>query len=335
MGRVKVCLVVFILLAMVVSLGMAHLIRQDENPFVTKADAFDLILAQQLHGNANGTWVYGGRGLVQGGSSYPVGSYNLTSPMNASWFFFIDDHPGTPWEHPCRYVFVDLSGNIVVHEATTSPASLENLEVYRDDLISGYETTNHNFLRIEIKNTVSYWHQRMVDGAIVEGDYINYQFDTTTQDLLKEVKHWREDVPESIVPMITQEQAEALVEGNVLDSQLYILAPDSVVFPIEPTPTNPCWVVWSRDDGILSITVIDAMEGDVLGSGISPSAPIAAGPGELDARVQIPISSMSQFTPTPNTSAHSSEERRQLPGFEPCVAILGIMGIAFLRYWRH
>jgi hypothetical protein len=139
-----------------------------------------------------------------------------------------------------------------------------------DDLLKNYEIGDNEFTKLEIGTAVSYWHQRMVDGAIVEGDYINYQFDTTTRELLKEVKHWREDVPASIDPVITQEEAESLVEGDVLDSQLYIIAPDSVVFPIEPTPKNPCWVIWSLDEGIFEITVIDAIEGFVLGYGVPP-----------------------------------------------------------------
>ena len=41
-------------------------------------------------------------------------------------------------------------------------------------------------------------------------------------------------------------------------------------FKIRPTPTNPCWVVWTTIDGRLQIVVIDAMTGENRGYGIVP-----------------------------------------------------------------
>jgi len=115
-----------------------------------------------------------------------------------------------------------------------------------------------------------YWQQRMIDDAIVEGDFHVVQFDTETGKLLKEELHWREGLPESITPEITREQAVSMVKGEILLVQLVFISPDSVEFPLDPTPTNPCWVVISQVDERMITTVIDAMDGSVLGYGVSP-----------------------------------------------------------------
>ena len=61
-----------------------------------------------------------------------------------------------------------------------------------------------------------------------------------------------------------------MVEGEVQSARLYFIAPDSPVFPIEPTPENPCWVVKSIVNGHHKVTVIDAVEGGILGYGVPP-----------------------------------------------------------------
>ncbi len=71
---------------------------------------------------------------------------------------------------------------------------------------------------------------------------------------------------------MTKEQAESMVEGTVDGSALYIISPKSDIFsPIKLTPENPCWAVYSIDETKGSLlTVIDAVEGRVLGYGIGP-----------------------------------------------------------------
>jgi len=39
------------------------------------------------------------------------------------------------------------------------------------------------------------FHQRMIGEAIVEGDYIVRQYDRYTGELVKEMSHWRADLP--------------------------------------------------------------------------------------------------------------------------------------------
>jgi hypothetical protein len=126
------------------------------------------------------------------------------------------------------------------------------------------------FARVEIADRIVYSHQRRIDDAIVEGDYIVYQFDKNTTELIDKRMHWRSDLPEHVTPVITKEEAGSMVRGEVQFTKLYIISPDSVVFPLEPTPENPCWVVRSIDNGSIVVTIIDAMNGKILGYGVPP-----------------------------------------------------------------
>jgi len=128
------------------------------------------------------------------------------------------------------------------------------------------------FKEFEIGDKIVYFHQRMIDGAIVEKDYIMYQFDKNTKALLSKKIHWRTGLPEHITTAITKEQAESMAKGKAQFIKLYIISPESVVFPVKPTPQNPCWVVRSVEDGHLIVTIIDGVEGKVLGFGVPPPA---------------------------------------------------------------
>ncbi len=55
-----------------------------------------------------------------------------------------------------------------------------------------------------------------------------------------------------------------MVVGEVILSRLLFISPDSVEFPIKPTPKNPCWVVISEEHDRRITTVIDAMDGVIL-----------------------------------------------------------------------
>jgi hypothetical protein len=61
-----------------------------------------------------------------------------------------------------------------------------------------------------------------------------------------------------------------MAEGLVESSRLYIISPDSDVFPLDPTPENPCWVVRSLNRSRVVILIIDAVSGEILDNGIPP-----------------------------------------------------------------
>jgi hypothetical protein len=139
-----------------------------------------------------------------------------------------------------------------------------------DALLGRYETGNTTFEKLVIGDRIVYWHQRTIDGAIVEGDFISLQFDKNTKELLKKAVHWRDDLPDHVPVTISEKQAESMVNGQNVSAKLYIISPESKVFPIHPPPKHPCWVVRSSKNQKITITIIDAVTGAILGHGIPP-----------------------------------------------------------------
>ena len=139
-----------------------------------------------------------------------------------------------------------------------------------DELLGKYETSDLPFNRDVTDDKIIYWHDRKIDGAIVEKDFINYQFDKDTKELIKKTVRWRDDLLEHLPKIITKEEAEAMVGGKIMYTNLWFISPESHIFPIKPTPKNPCWAVSIADDRGYNtdVIVIDAVEGKVLGHGV-------------------------------------------------------------------
>ena len=137
--------------------------------------------------------------------------------------------------------------------------------------LQDYGEGDREFVEVEIGDRmVVYFHQRMIGGAVVERDNIVYQFDRSGELLAKKV-HWRDDLPENLPELaLTRNGAEAMVEGEIQSTRLYYIDPESDVFPIDPAPENPCWVVRSVEDGRVTVTIIDAVGGGILGNGVPP-----------------------------------------------------------------
>ncbi|MEJ2745550.1 MAG: hypothetical protein P8123_07705 [bacterium] len=130
----------------------------------------------------------------------------------------------------------------------------------------------------EIGKRIVYFCQRKVDSAIVEGDFLNYQFDKATGKLLKKKVQWRDNLPEHLPPdIISQDVAEYFavedVGEEVTYSALYYISPESYVFPFKPTPKNPCWVVGTVAQGVTIVKVFDAVTGEYLGEAVPPPDP--------------------------------------------------------------
>jgi len=139
-----------------------------------------------------------------------------------------------------------------------------------DELLGKYENSNREFIKSEIGNKIVYFHQRKISEAIVEKDFIVYQFDKDTKKLINKKAYWRKGLPEQVIPRVTQEGAELMAEGDILSTKIYIISPESNVFPLTPIPKNPCWIVKSIKNENIIISIIDAMEGTKLGYGIPP-----------------------------------------------------------------
>jgi hypothetical protein len=115
---------------------------------------------------------------------------------------------------------------------------------------------------------ICYGH-RMIDEVRVGSDELYYRFDFESGELLMERIHWREDLPEHLPePLISQQEAEAMVEGEVRGSHLAIHSPDNMLFETDKSSIqDPCWFVSSTEKGQIDIprvTVINAMTGEVL-----------------------------------------------------------------------
>jgi len=123
---------------------------------------------------------------------------------------------------------------------------------------------------LEIGDLIVFWHQRNIDGAIVEKDQIVYQFDGETGRLLNKVVNWRDDLPEHFTVNINAGQAEAIAGGEPVGSTLYFISPESDIYKIDPVPQNPCWIVRTMTDGSIEILIIDSNTGELLGRGIPP-----------------------------------------------------------------
>ncbi len=130
------------------------------------------------------------------------------------------------------------------------------------------------FERVVVGPFEVHHHQRTLHGAVVEKDQIVYRFDRKTGEFLSRKSSWREGLesrtPE---PVVAAAEAMALAPGAVLFVGLYVISPESDVFPITPTPENPCWLIRSEDmAGFQHVTIVDAVTGEKLGPGVPPPA---------------------------------------------------------------
>jgi len=137
-------------------------------------------------------------------------------------------------------------------------------------LLRKYDNSDRIYTKLQIDTVVSYFYQRKIGEAIVEKDFIRYQFNINTEKLIEDSTQWREGLPINVEPVFTQEQAEAMVEGEVQYTSLYFISPNTDVFPVDPIPENPCWIVRSIDTNRFIVNIIDAMTGEKLGYGIPP-----------------------------------------------------------------
>ncbi len=167
-----------------------------------------------------------------------------------------------------------ISEDLFKKEANTKEKEQETKESWviasEDELLGKYEKSDLLFHRDVTDNKIIYWHQRKIDEATVEKDFINYQFDKDTKELIKKTVRWRDDLPEHLPPIITKEEAESMVSGKIMGTRLLFISPDSWRYPVKPTPKNPCWVVSIADDKgyNVDVIIIDAVEGKILGHGV-------------------------------------------------------------------
>ena len=136
---------------------------------------------------------------------------------------------------------------------------------------SGFERPQDldRFERLTAKDRIVYRRVRRIGEALVQRDFVAYHFDDKGR-LLDFRVHWRDDLPETLPPVIDRQRLAAVVDGEVRYAGLFYLAPDCEVTPIDPLPKNPCWVVETLRSGRIEGVVVDAVEGRILGAAVPP-----------------------------------------------------------------
>ncbi|KQC05571.1 MAG: hypothetical protein APR53_07285 [Methanoculleus sp. SDB] len=290
---------------------------------VHRAETSFQVLSDVLNGTTEGTWAYSYRNPVPSGTILDTWYGSISFPQEEGWIVFIDDRPGENWAHPCRYVFANSVGILFVYDAVGPPGTMTNwdrLSTCRDNLIEGYQTDNREFRCIVIGDRILYWHQRVIDGAVVEGDYILFTFDKNTRELLSREERWQSDVPDHVIPALSREQAESMVQGRVLSSRLVIPSPESSAFPLQSPPGTVCWVVQSAVDNGIETTLVDAGDGTIRGTSLSESGSAAMGTPPATSSVPPATESVS-----PTRSEPIAPSPNQIPGFGSLGSLAGVL----------
>ncbi len=137
--------------------------------------------------------------------------------------------------------------------------------------LSEEQQGGRRFTEIEIGDRTVYFHQRMIGEAQVERDFIVYQFEKDSGELIKQRTFWREDLPDRLPPLgIDAQDAMETVGPHAVSARLIYISPESDVFPLSPAPRDPCWVVRDVNGDHLRLVILNAVSGEYLGDGIVP-----------------------------------------------------------------
>ena len=306
-------------------------IHSDAYATVLRAEAFFHVLQEISSDIPEGSWVYGYPDVVPAGTVITTWYGSISLPGERGWMIFIDEEPMENWAHSCRYVFVNEWGDISMYDAYGPPENLEDWE--RIHLCTNppviEEEPDFGSLRcLGMGDQVIYWQIRSIDDVIVEGDYILSVLTEGTEFGMFRQEHIRTDLPDRLVPGISQEEAESMVTGRVVSSECYILAPDSSRVSIRPVPSNPCWAVRSTDGTRLTTTLIDGTNGIVIEKRTSCS---------MDVSGEMPETGSTAVSVLPaggnQTGTHMPTDKEPVPGFG-IHALLAVSLISILIRWK-
>jgi len=161
------------------------------------------------------------------------------------------------------------------HNGSIPPSNETWVTPSEDELLGQYENSDLLFKKTVREEWIAYSHWRKIDNVTVELDRRVYIFDRETEELIEKEIHWRDDLPDHLPPIISEE--EAMDIGGGTEAYLIYIDPDSIMFSIEPTE-NPCWAVriWKEfydpetnetDIYNTDVIVVDAVTGEILGHG--------------------------------------------------------------------
>lgn len=109
---------------------------------ITKQNAKDIVLSTIVGDSSNHVNVYMEPTMLSE-TYYFLSPYDsILSPFDNYWFFFIDDHPESPWGHSCRYAFINEAGNY--HIVTKDLPPFQGKIRFDEVLISSEVTFSQN-----------------------------------------------------------------------------------------------------------------------------------------------------------------------------------------------
>ena len=94
---------------------------------ISQDKAWEIVKEKILCGDTTEVNVYALKSICMAKSQIQTIYRNEVSPDFCSWFFFIDDVPYGDWEHPCRYVFVNIIDGAFVVQNRMRPPLLETM----------------------------------------------------------------------------------------------------------------------------------------------------------------------------------------------------------------
>lgn len=109
--------------------------RSDKDRNISADLAVDIVIKKVLKGNVKDKNIFLSPQLVRGGERIRgmAHLYIVPKDLQFAWFVFIDDMPTANWEHPCRYVFVDLkTGKCKVFGARAPPDNLNTFKKVKE-----------------------------------------------------------------------------------------------------------------------------------------------------------------------------------------------------------
>jgi hypothetical protein len=147
-----------------------------------------------------------------------------------------------------------------------------------DELLGQYENSDLLFKKTVREEWIVYSHWRKIDNVTVELDRRVYIFDRETEELIEKEIHWRDDLPDHLPPIISEEEAIDIVGAN--NTTMYLAFVESILgaYNITTPTNNPCWVVRVWEDYYdsesnttytwnVDVVVVDAVTGEIVGHG--------------------------------------------------------------------
>lgn len=94
---------------------------------ISKEDAWDSVKLSILKDSLKLKEVYMMDHVLKANSVIKTVSKDFITPNYDAWFFFIDDLPLNSWEHPCRYLFVNIEDGSINTFHMSLPPDMQNM----------------------------------------------------------------------------------------------------------------------------------------------------------------------------------------------------------------